>query len=65
MHNNNIEASLQLYKLSDVCKDIQNKIWIVIEKMEIDYNFIYSWSEIKSIENSIERLEYILDNIRI
>lgn len=65
MHNNNIEASLQLYKLSDVCKDIQNKIWIVIEKMEIDYNFIYSWSEIKNIENSIERLEYILDNIRI
>lgn len=65
MHNNNIEASLQLYKLSDVCKDIQNKIWIVIEKMEIDYDFIYSWSEIKNIENSIERLEYILDNIRI
>ena len=65
MHNNNIEASLQLYKLSDVCKDIQNKIWLVIEKMEIDYNFIYSWSEIKNIENSIERLEYILDNIRI
>lgn len=65
MHSNNVEASLQLYRLFDVCWKLQNKISMVIAKMETDSDFIYWGSEVGGIEYSILRIEHILENIRI